>query len=296
MRLRPLLLGSMIFMVILSTTFLAKLHRSHKYNKVSDIQKAAATVSIVRNDERSGGTGVIIESNSDHSYILTNNHVCDVTANGGLVISDNNEKYQVVSYRQSMVHDLCLLRVNANLGVDTAVADSPPALYDPATVSGHPALYPTIITKGHFSHHREVDVAIGLRPCTENDLKDPGSALYCVFFGGIPVMRHYEVQVVSATIMPGSSGSAVYNNDGEIAGLVFAGSGELGYGMIVPQEYVHAFIFEEAQLLAPKFPSTTRGLASTGPESGTNKPTKNKCENIKDVTLKRFCYILGIQS
>jgi hypothetical protein len=49
--------------------------------------------------------------------------------------------------------------------------------------------------------------------------------------------------------MPGSSGSGVFNEAGEISGLVFAGSAQgLSYGFIVPLESVKDFITKEYNL------------------------------------------------
>jgi V8-like Glu-specific endopeptidase len=43
------------------------------------------------------------------------------------------------------------------------------------------------------------------------------------FVGGIPDIMQYDSTLVTATIMPGSSGSGVYNENKELAGVVFAG-------------------------------------------------------------------------
>ena len=78
----------------------------------------------------------------------------------------------------------------------------------------------------------------------------------CVMLGGLPVIKNYEAQPISATIQPGSSGSAVFDSNGHIAGLVFAGSGDIGYGFVVPQEYVKYFVEEEVQFLQDQRPDT----------------------------------------
>jgi hypothetical protein len=153
----------------------------------------------------------------------------------------------------SAQHDLCEVKVNANLKVNTKVAEHAPAPYSQATVVGHPSLYPIIITKGNFSGRMLIDVRTGTRECTKEDFESENGIL-CLLLGGIPVVETYDAQLIAATIMPGSSGSPVFDENGEIAGLVFAGSGELSYGFIVPQEYVKAFVDEEAPKMQWKKP------------------------------------------
>ena len=64
----------------------------------------------------------------------------------------------------------------------------------------------------------------------------------------MPILKTYDSQHTSALVLPGNSGSAVFNSDGEIAGLVFAsGSRELHYGIIVPHEYVKFFVEHESK-------------------------------------------------
>lgn len=203
---------------------------------------AKATVMITNFSKTSGGTGVILESGEDSSFILTNKHVCGVVTNGGLVIADDNFDHLVVSAVASKSHDLCLIQVSANLHVHSTVAAQSPAPYDKATIYGHPHLFPSIITEGYFSQKKIIQVMIGTRPCTEEDLLNPGNSIGCAFFGVVPLVGTYESIVVSATIQAGSSGSAIYNDRGEIAALVFAGEGDLGYAFAVPLEYIHHFL------------------------------------------------------
>lgn len=232
----------------------------------STSQYARTTVMITRMDGRSGGTGVILRSNKNSSEILTNAHVCGVVKNGGLVKSDELEG-TVTSWKVSKVHDLCLITTNVNFGLNTTVANNSPEIYSEATVSGHPLLLPTIVTRGSFSHKQIVTVMTGFKKCEQADWDGPDGGM-CLFFGGIPIIKVYQAQVISATIQPGSSGSAVFNSSGEIAGLVFAGSGDIGYGMIVPQEYVHYFVSTEADKLESETPNTTLDLnAGAGGES-----------------------------
>lgn len=211
-----------------------------------DKELASTSVKIVRLDGRSGGSGVILKSTKTVSYVLTNSHVCGVVEKGGLVVTDRDSR-AVTSYKKSQNHDLCLLTVAGDLGVNTEVASSAPESYTPAVAVGHPKLLPTIVTRGHFTGRQMISVMIGSRPCTDKDLEDdPDNALLCMFLGGIPLVKTYETQIASLLISPGSSGSPVFDEQGMIAGLVFAGSGDISQAFLVPQEAVFNFVYQEA--------------------------------------------------
>jgi S1-C subfamily serine protease len=213
----------------------------------SSVAEYASTVVMILNkEETGGGTGVIYHSTAKHSFVLTNNHICNAVQHGGVVLK-NEARYMVRGYKPSAVHDLCMLYVDGDLGVDTEIANTAPDLYSKATVVGFPHLAPETVVQGHFSKEHIISIQTGSRPCTDEEVEQLG--LQCLF-GGFPIVHKYEAQFVSATILPGNSGSPVYNDDGEIAGMVFASdSRELAYAEIVPQEYVKNFVQEELQNL-----------------------------------------------
>lgn len=258
-----------------------------------------ATVMVVRSDGRSGGTGIIVSSENALSKILTNKHVCEVIKNGGLVVTTNGKKHAAVSYKESSVHDLCLITVKANLKANTKLATFPPGMFDEAIVSGHPSLLPNVITKGHFSDGVIIDVMTGFRDCTEEDLKnpDPGVGFFCMLIGKLPVVRRYEAVLVTATIMPGSSGSGVYNSSNELSGVVFAGSGDIGYAFTVPYEYVAYFLEIEQKKLEEKIPNTTLGISELFKQRQTEDEQKLKikkaCLNPETTIQEEACNIIN---
>lgn len=201
---------------------------------------AHKSVRIVNMAENSGGTGVILDSGPAGSKILTNKHVCELIQVGGVVIDDSDNKYSVKTYQPYTPHDLCLITVSADLKQHTDVAKKAPAIYSSATVTGHPALLPSIITTGHFSKIQDILIMVGVKPCTGQESGD--DAMACFFLGGIPIIKQLSAQVTSALIMPGSSGSGVFNSRGELSGLVFAGMQGIGFGFIVPHSFVADFL------------------------------------------------------
>lgn len=257
---------------------------------VTDQQRARTSVTITNFEGTSGGSGVILSSSRAGSYILTNAHVCGLAKNGALVTGETGSA-PVASFQVSELHDLCRIKVQRNFGVSTQVADNPPALFDEAIATGHPSLLPTINTHGHFSHHLMVQVLTGFKPCTKEDFEGD-NGIVCIFLGGIPIIKTYQSQVISATILPGSSGSPVFNGSGEIAGLVFAGAQGLTYGLIVPHEYVQNFVNNEVKTLATQLP----GAASDEPnrEHESRKKLRNYCTSVtgtprEDPAITKFC-------
>lgn len=197
-------------------------------------------------DKRSGGSGVILSSSLAGSTILTNKHVCGVVKEGGIVTTTDGTDYKVEEYKEYSKHDLCMINVKENLGVNTIVAEKEPTLYTTARISGHPALMPHVVSEGYFSSYQDIDIMTGLKPCDGTEPDE--DILSCMFLGGVPIVQKFEAEMVTALIMAGSSGSAVFNTDGEIEALVFAGAGQgLSYAFVVPHKFVQDFIKNQSQ-------------------------------------------------
>ena len=249
-----------------------------------------ASVMITNLAMNHGGTGIILSSSKNGSSILTNDHVCKVVKYGGVVRAQTGD-YQVESVIESQLSDLCLVYVADNLHVRTNVSKSAPRMYDQALISGHPALLPNVLTYGHFSGRQIITVMTGFKPCTEEDLQDPAKMLPCAFFGGIPVVKAYESVLVTATIMPGSSGSGVYNSSNELVNVVFAGQGDLGYAWTVPYEQVINFLNNEVPVSAKTIATKELG-AGKEDESKRLVDIKNKCRTATDEEIINICNVL----
>lgn len=284
------LLGALLLPRPLPAT---KTEKAPVTNPIANKTLANKTVAVVRLDGRSGGTGVILSSSDKESQILTNSHVCGVVTHGGYVITDDGIKHPVNSIKRSLTHDLCLVKVLEDLHQATIVAEHAPEIYSDAIVAGHPALYPTVITRGHFSQLTNIQIMIGVRACTEEDLQNPDNAINCMFTGEVPIIKEYRAQLVSATIMAGSSGSAVYNDKGELSGLVFAGRGDIGYGFIVPFEYLLFFLKIESKAMS--FDPIVTDLSMVQARSQLDI-LKDKCKAIKNVTGTQPWFCVGLNT
>lgn len=251
----------------------------------------ASTVSVTELSSRSGGSGTIIYSDANQSLVLTNAHVCGVVVRGGLVHNNLGRAASVVAYRVSQIHDLCLISVESNLGPAAHISLKPPARYSKSLAVGHPRLLPTISTPGQFSDNIMVQVITGERVCTDAEKTDEATGMLCTFFGGLPIIKNYEAATTSSLIQPGSSGSAIYGEDGGISAVVFAGSGDIGYGMAVPYEYVVNFIMNEAPGLKSQAPNPFVELSTPKVEkhSAFNEKLQQFCSNTTNPKTKEFC-------
>lgn len=198
------------------------------------------SVRIYNLEMNSGGTGSIFKSFDNATHILTNKHICRLIEPGG-VVDYKNRQYLITHYKKFEQHDLCLVRISVNLNINLSVAQTINTVSSKAVVSGHPSLLPHIVTIGHLSERQDIDLMVGIRACTKDDMVNNLDT--CLFFGGIPVIETLDSQLISNLIKPGNSGSAVFNTDGEVIGVVFAGTGrEFSYGYIVPQIYLYYFL------------------------------------------------------
>jgi len=200
-------------------------------------QLIKTSVMILNSAETAGGSGVIFKSSSSGSEILTNAHVCGLLDNGGSVIT-SDKKLKVRKFVKSKMHDLCMVEVEGDLGINIKVAASALEVGDRIRVVGHPALLPVIVQEGIVSRKMEINVNM----CHKNDKKKCAE------------VKKFMSQLTSALILPGSSGSPVFNESGELAGVVFAGEGELSFSFIVPQQYVEGFVHSEIEALKWKTP------------------------------------------
>lgn len=301
-------LGGLLFKSSLSTTVAIGLAAAPialiggAYYLGTNSHPSSYTVMVTNFEETTGGSGVVISTSRSESLILTNEHVCSGVLNkGGKVKLVDGSQYIVTGIWPSNYHDLCVVKVANDLKTSVNIASNSPDLYGEATVTGHPALLPNLITKGHFGGKQFVTIMTGAKKCTEADYQNPEHRPYCVFFGMRPILKTYEAQVITATIMPGSSGSAVLNESGELSGLVFAGNGRgLSYGYVVPYEFIVNFLEQEVYGLenvatyAPWSTDEVSDEMSVDEElsySAAKEKFKNQCESkmTRNKMIREFC-------
>lgn len=234
---------AIIFILLMSFAagILINKHRNMPAELSSEEKMIQATI-LITSLKGGGGSGSIVYSDNVYSLILTNAHVCKAIAEGGRVTNTSGKSALIEYYGLYEDHDLCLIKVSVNMGPAVKIAKQAANIQEKIIVSGHPSLLPQTFAEGRITGKQEIDILAELRPCTEEESKQ---IIACAFFGGVPVVKKMEAVSTSALIMPGSSGSAVYNQNAEIVAVVFAGRGGLSYGFLVPFEHVKQFLDQE---------------------------------------------------
>ena len=259
----------------------------------NNITEGSVMITIPTGDH--GGTGVILSSSLLQTKILTNSHVCKAIEKGGLVVGKAGT-FLAQSYKHSKLHDLCIITVSGDMRYTTKVSNSPPVAHkEMASISGHPALLPNVVTTGHFSDRKIIRVMSGYRPCSEEEMSNPINAFICLITGGMPIVKQYESTLVTATIMPGSSGSGVYNSYNELVGLAFAGSGSLGYAQTVPFESLKLFLNNEQYTIDDTVINnelTVKATKESSFEDTSIKLLKLACRSIDREKIVYFCNIV----
>lgn len=228
-------------LILITTLLFSQLAFGLEITRPKTVEELKETsVRILNLEMNSGGTGSIYKSFDNATHILTNKHICRLIEPGG-VVDYKGKQYLVTHYKKFEQHDLCLVRIAVNLNINLKIAETISKESSKAIVSGHPSLLPHITTAGHLSERQDIELLVGIKECTKEDIiNDP---MTCGFFGGMPVVETLDSQLISNLIKPGNSGSAVFNANGELIGVVFAGSGrDFSYGYIVPQIYLYYFL------------------------------------------------------
>jgi S1-C subfamily serine protease len=184
------------------------------------------------------GTGFSVSNNEDgNSSIISNKHVCAAGDNAKYVITDyKGEKHAGTFVRSAPGADLCLLTVDV--------------IIPPVKLSAKDAV------KGESINC--IGAPLGMAPHFSDgkingymwfDMKDEESK-------ETAHETHFMAQSTSVPIYPGSSGSACWNIDGEVIGVVFALDTRADHiTFIVPVNEVHRFLSTEQNIYNAKPPT-----------------------------------------
>ena len=146
------------------------------------------------------GSGFAID---DHT-IITNHHVIADYDKLAITTSDGRD-LTVASVATTTVADLAILTTVESMTHYVTLSDADPTIGDPVTVVG-------------FPEGGEMTTTTGTILSSEADQLDNADHVF----------------LTSAASKPGSSGSAAYGPDGTVFGVLYAGEGDTGRGIIIP--------------------------------------------------------------
>lgn len=179
------------------------------------------------------GSGVIIFEDKAYYYLLTNHHVTYLTANGtkAYVVTDLYEnEYDATLLSTSAEYDLSLLRIQKNAATKPLLvadlAETTPTVGALCVAVGTPGGVRNAITFGHIIDFETVTL-------TDEDKKSSNVTL--------PVLWH------TAPMDHGSSGGALFSDDGKLIGINYACSlvnDEFSRGYSITIDDVRAFLNE----------------------------------------------------
>lgn len=197
------------------------------------------TIKVLKNEQgTSGGTGFHVKSLSGDVYIMTNAHVCQLSADGEFIFVQLKGSTRVMKRKIVEVyaeHDLCL--VQALPGVRGLSVASSVSKGESMRAVGHPLLKSLRSSLGQYLDDVNIDVAVEIFGTKEscNNLKGQ----FAVAMGFVPVcIKTYSAIETNIVAYPGSSGSPVINIWGNLVAVLFAGDGTTNYAYLVPLSYV----------------------------------------------------------
>lgn len=194
-----------------------------------------------------GGTGFSIKGPSGKKYIITNAHVCEMYK--GASEADVQEPDDTIKTRKiveiSQDTDLCLIEgINELSPISLASSVS---IGENAAIIGHPELMPLTIAYGDIVEDKLYQVPMGIigMDMPEEQCKLPKNRIIDVetFLGPLSVcVEEVEAYRITATSLPGNSGSPVVNYRGQLIGVDFAGDNDIHWGLVIPLDDVKDFL------------------------------------------------------
>lgn len=195
----------------------------------------------------SGATGFLIKGKSKKTYIMTNNHVCELEKKGVILADYLGDTYVTTVIKRYPLNDLCVMKAPRNIkNVFKTASDY--NIGDTAYTIGHPALEPLSVSVGELSDSVFIPLLMGYNFAPEECL-GPTYSLHtdlppeAIMFGIFNAcVRTLEANTSSIIIIPGNSGSPTVNIYGRVVGVAFAANEAGTRSYHVPLSYLKDFL------------------------------------------------------
>jgi len=188
-----------------------------------------SVVKVLRPDLRGGGTGFAVRSEATGTnFIITNSHVCALAFNGNMtlqsplitaLIPDKKEEVRVIQVVED--DDLCILTSPPYL--KPLVINTQYTPYQTLTSVGFPLLGSLTASQGMLLGFARVELIWGtpIKKCKGDRLRVIKQR--ALFWDNFLCLREFNAMLSDVKSYPGSSGSPVFDQRGEVVGVVFAG-------------------------------------------------------------------------
>ncbi len=264
---RPIIKIKLYMLILLGVAFVSlkapEMHNHWLRDKVG--QK----VYTIRDSIKSGGgTGFAVRAPSGTSYIITNDHVCNISKDGQtvLVISENGDMIRRNIIAHDGYSDLCLIQ-----GLDDVkgltIANDVPSKGDKMYIIGHPHLLPLTVSSGEMIGLEDVTMNMGpismFNPQTqlweqldiakgavvESDCMAPKNTIHESVIDMVIIKLYMkqclvtvkDAYITTITVLGGNSGSPMVNFFGQVNGVVFS-TDEASWGRIVSLYDLNSFL------------------------------------------------------
>jgi len=235
-KLLHLLLRATIGLIIVGVVFNAE-HIKDGYYRYSIGDQVVKIIG-----EGGTGSGFHVKAPSGKTYILTNEHVCQVADKHEKVIVENEKSSiprRIIAKYQ--YHDLCLIEglPGYESGLDIAKNLE---IGEDIILIGHPSGRPLTLSKGEFIFSRVISLPKLEIRSEEECQKKSGDWFSFLGFFNVCLVSSMANGITNPSY-PGNSGSPVINKWGNVVGVLFAGNrDQLNDNYMVPLNEVKNFL------------------------------------------------------